>query len=141
MENLLGGNVLSSLRGRSETNRPFTLVDEIRQNAERQYRAKEDSLKQKLRQVRGKLDNLMERRNVGSSNVLSDKERDTIEQFRRQMISIRRELRDVQRSLRKNIDDLDTLLKFLNIAAIPLLLGMIAIVVAIVRRVRRPKAS
>lgn len=141
MENLLGGNVLSSLRGRSATNRPFTLVDKIRQNAERQYRAKEDSLKQKLRQVRGNLDNLMERRNAGSGSVLSDKERETIDQFRRQMISIRQELRGVQRSLRKNIDDLDTLLKFLNIAAIPLLLGMIAIVVAIVRRVRRPKAS
>jgi hypothetical protein len=53
------------------------------------------------------------------------------------MIAIRKELRDVQRALRQDIDRLDAWLKFHNIAAIPLLLGAGTIVVTIVGRIRR----
>ncbi len=49
---------------------------------------------------------------------------------------MRRELRDVQSALRTDLDRLDTLLKFLNIAAIPLLLAIGAIGATIYRRTR-----
>ena len=61
-----------------------------------------------------------------------------IDTFRRETVSVRRELRGVQRALRKDIDRLDAWLKFLNIAAIPLLLVAVTLVVAVIRRVRRP---
>lgn len=141
MENLLGGNALSDLRGRGETNRPFTLVQDIRQQAERQYRAKEQRLQQKLEETSAKLEDLLERKDVGGSAVLTDEQRQAIDEFRTEMVAIRQELRDVQRALRADIDRLDALLKFLNIAAVPLLLGVIAIVVAVVRRARRPKPA
>lgn len=141
MENLLGGSALSDLRGRGETNRPFLMVQEIRQEAERQYQAKEQRLQQELTEVRGRLETLLQRQDAAAGTVLSDEERQAIEEFRSKMISIRQELRDVQRALREDIDRLDALLKFLNIAAIPLLLGLIALVVAVARRVRRPKAA
>lgn len=141
MENLLGGSALSDLRGRGETNRPFELVQDIRQEAERQYQAKEQRLQQELNEVRGKLETLLQRKDTAGGAVLSDEERQAIEEFRSKMIAIRQELRDVQRALREDIDRLDALLKFLNIAAIPLLLGLIALVVTVARRVRRPKAA
>ena len=53
------------------------------------------------------------------------------------MISIRTELRGVQHDLRKDIDRLDASLKFLNIAAIPLLLGLGTMVFVVGRRIRR----
>jgi len=53
------------------------------------------------------------------------------------MSSIRKELRGVQHELRKDIDRLDTWLKFLNIAAIPLLLGLGTMVFALLGRLRR----
>jgi hypothetical protein len=43
------------------------------------------------------------------------------------MISVRRELRGVQADLRRDIDGLDRWLKFLNIAAVPLLIGICGI--------------
>jgi hypothetical protein len=39
------------------------------------------------------------------------------------MLSIRRELREVKRALREDIDRLDGWLKFANIALVPLLIG------------------
>ena len=47
-----------------------------------------------------------------------------IEKFRADMVSTQRELRHVKRELRKDIDRLDGVLKFFNIAAVPLLVGL-----------------
>ena len=40
------------------------------------------------------------------------------------MLAIRRELREVKRALREDIDRLDGWLKFANIALVPLLIGI-----------------
>jgi ABC-type uncharacterized transport system involved in gliding motility auxiliary subunit len=56
------------------------------------------------------------------------------------MLTVRRELRDVQHALRQDLERLDFQLKFLNIAAIPLLLVLGVIVVSVYRR-RRNRAA
>ena len=50
------------------------------------------------------------------------------------MLGVRRELRDVKLAMRTDIDRLDGVLKFANIATVPLLIGLGAIGLAIVRR-------
>ena len=70
-------------------------------------------------------------------DLLKPEEKKAIDNFRREMISIRKELRGVQFDLRKDIDNLDAWLKFINIAAIPLLLGLGTLVFAVGRRLRR----
>ena len=141
LEHLMGGASLAELRGRSISNRPFHLVREIRQDAERQYRQKEQELKKKLEDVRGKLNRLISREAQaeaqGGEVILKPEEKKAIDNFRREMISIRKELRGVQFDLRKDIDNLDAWLKFINIAAIPLLLGLGTLVFAVGRRLRR----
>ncbi|MDG2205087.1 MAG: Gldg family protein, partial [Alphaproteobacteria bacterium] len=141
LEHLMGGASLAELRGRSISNRPFHLVRKIRQDAERQYRQKEQELKKKLEDVRGKLNRLISREAQaeaqGGEVILKPEEKKAIDNFRREMISIRKELRGVQFDLRKDIDNLDAWLKFINIAAIPLLLGLGTLVFAVGRRLRR----
>ena len=141
LEHLTGGASLAELRGRSISNRPFHLVRKIRQDAERQYRKKEQELQKKLEEVRGKINRLIRREvQTGAKDggvILKSEEKKAIEAFRREMISIRKELRGVQYDLRKDIENLDGWLKFLNIAAIPLLLGLGTLVFALGRRLRR----
>ena len=51
----------------------------------------------------------------------------------------RSQLRDVQQNLRRDIDSLQTELKFLNIGAIPLVVAFVAVLVGLARmRRRRP---
>ncbi len=138
LENLSGSGALIGLRGRGESARPFALVETIRQEAERRYRAKEQELREKLSAVQVKLDRLVGPQGAKGEVILSDDDKATIDRFRRETVSIRRELRGVQRALRKDIDRLDAWLKFFNIAAIPLLLVAVTLVVAVIRRVRRP---
>jgi hypothetical protein len=52
------------------------------------------------------------------------------------MLAVRRELREVKRELRKDIDRLDGILKFANIAAVPLLIGFAGAGLALYRRRR-----
>ncbi len=137
LDNLSGSDAMIGLRGRAQSARPFALVQEIRQAAEQQYRTKEQALQTKLQEVRQKLDSL-ERRSGGEGDVvLSGEDKAAIAKFRAEMISVRKELRDVQRALREDIDRMDAGLKFLNIAAIPLLLGVGTLVVTVIGRLRR----
>ena len=140
LENLAGGEVLGSLRGRGVNDRPFERVANIRREAERRYREKEQALNAKLKELQGKLQQ-METRVEGGQILLSDKDRQTIEGFRGEMVSVRRELRGVQAELRRDIDNLDGWLKFFNIAAVPLLIGIGGIAVGLSRRRRQAPAS
>lgn len=123
LENLSGSDALLSLRGRGVVDRPFELVAEIRRDAERRYREKEQSLTAKLKELQDQLAKL-EQVGEGEAVILSDKERETIERFRGEMLTVRRDLREVKRALREDIDRLDALLKFANIGVVPLLIGV-----------------
>jgi ABC-type uncharacterized transport system involved in gliding motility auxiliary subunit len=123
LDNLSGSESLISLRGRGADNRPFQLVDELRRDAERRYREKEQTLTAKLKEVQDQLAKL-ESAGEGSGVILSEADRQAIEKFRGDMLSVRRELREVKRALREDIDRLDGWLKFTNIALVPLLIGI-----------------
>jgi ABC-type uncharacterized transport system involved in gliding motility auxiliary subunit len=133
LENLTGGEALRDLRGRGVKPRPFTVVDEIKRDAEKQFREKEQTLQTKLKETEQKLQGIQQK-GEGGNIILSDKDRETIEKFRNEMLSTRRELRDVKLALNQDIDRLGATLKFINIAAVPLLIGLGAIGLAIVRR-------
>ena len=123
LDNLSGSEALIALRGRGAEDRPFKLVNELRRDAERRYREKEQALTAKLKEVQDQLAKL-EKTGEGGSVILSENDRQAIEKFRGDMLSIRRELREVKRALREDIDRLDGWLKFANIALVPLLIGV-----------------
>src|SRR5690606_18386750 len=123
LENLTGSDDLIALRGRGIKERTFTLVEDLRRDAERQYREKEKALTEKLQNAEQELEKLQAAAAAGNV-IVSDKERETIDSFRNQMIETRRELRHVKLALRQNIDRLDGWLKFANIALVPLLIAV-----------------
>lgn len=135
LDNLSGSDALIALRGRGADDRPFTLVNELRRDAERRYREKEQVLTTKLKEVQDQLAKL-ERAGGDSGVILSESDRQAIDKFRGDMLSIRRELREVKRALREDIDRLDGWLKFTNIALVPLLIGIGGIGWAATRRRR-----
>jgi ABC-type uncharacterized transport system involved in gliding motility auxiliary subunit len=126
LENLSGTDALISLRARGVTDRPFELVNELRRDAEQRFRSKEQVLTARLKEVQTKLAGL-EKQGSTENLVLTEKDRQEIEKFRGDMLAVRRDLREVKRELRKDIDRLDGVLKFANIAAVPLLVGLAGI--------------
>src|SRR5262245_6021142 len=140
LDNLSGSDSLISLRARGVEERPFKLVNELRRDAEQRYREKEQLLTNKLKDVQGQLAKL-ESAGEGGAALLTESEKQTVEKFRSDMLSIRRELREVKRALREDIDRLDGWLKFANIALVPLLIGVGGIGWATLNRRRRADDS
>lgn len=144
-DNLAGSSALIGLRGRGLSSRPFTQVEEIRRDAETRYRSREQELVKKLEDIEKKLKDLQTKEKAGGELVLSAEQKKAINNFRAEMVQTRRALRDVQLKLRQEIDRLDTWVKIANIGAMPLLVALFAILLAVFRRGRagrgRPKGS
>ena len=144
IENLSGSDALIALRGRGVRERTFTLVEDLRRDAERRFRQEEEELTKRLAELQGELAKL---ESGDGAVILTDKEEETVEKFRAEMLKTRRELRDVKLALRRDIDRLDGWLKFANIALVPLAIGLGGLGWTVWRahktggRVRKPKAE
>jgi len=143
VDNLLGSDDLISLRTRGMSARPFLTVQELQRDAELKFRAKERELTEKLRDTEKKLGELQSQgqpQGEAGRAIVSREQQEAIEKFRADMLGIRRELRDVQHELRRDIEALDMTLKFVNIGLVPILVGIAAIIVGVVRIRRRAPA-
>lgn len=141
LENLTGAPALSSLRGRGVQTRPFELLDAIRRDAEMQYRATEQTLTGRLEELQKKVSAMQVEEDGQGEVILSDEDRRTIESYRGDILETRRQLREVQRALREDIDRLEGILTFVNIAVVPILFGLGLIAIGVVRRRRRRAAA
>ncbi len=136
-DNLAGASELIGLRSRGLSVRRFELVEKITNEAEDKYRTTERSLQKELEDVEKKMKELETTARAKGANVLSAEQQDEIRKFRTRVIEIRRELREVQLNLRRDIDRLDSKLKLLNIAGMPAAVAVFAVLVALIRRNRK----
>jgi ABC-type uncharacterized transport system involved in gliding motility auxiliary subunit len=135
LDNLSGSAALVGLRSRATYTRPFTRVEELRRRADLEFRATEDRLEAELTQTEQRLGELQAARSDGGSSLLMTSEQQAeIQRFLDEQVRIRGELRAVRRNLDADIDRLGTWLKVINIALVPALLTVAALVVVLVRR-------
>jgi len=138
LDTLAGGEDLVGLRARRESSRPFVYVDNIRREAERRYRSKERALIDRINKTQIEIDTLVAREGASvGADVLSSTERSQIDQLRRDIVTMRQELRQVQHALREDIERLDATLKFLNIGAVPIALAILSLLMIGVGRYLR----
>jgi ABC-type uncharacterized transport system involved in gliding motility auxiliary subunit len=140
VDNLAGSADLISVRGRQSFFRPFTKVEELRRQAGDQLRSKEQELDKELKETEQKLSQLEAGRGNQGSFSISPEQEAELERFQQQRVRIRKELRETQRSLNVEIEELGRRLAAINIALVPSLLAVGAIFLAVVRR-RRLRAG
>jgi ABC-type uncharacterized transport system involved in gliding motility auxiliary subunit len=143
IDNLLGSNALIGLRSRGQSARPFVLVQELQRDAETRFRAKEKELTEKLRETEKKLSELQSQGQdqAGGRAIVSKAQQEAIDQFRTDILATRKELRDVQQNLRRDIQTLESWIRFANIALIPLLVALAAVFAGLARTRRRRVAA
>ncbi|MGI9493433.1 MAG: GldG family protein [Geminicoccaceae bacterium] len=135
LEYLSGSQSLISLRGRGLSVRPFEVVDKMAQEAEFKFRSKEQELLTKIEEAQSNIQKLQDDEQQ-SGIILTAEQQSEIESFRAEMIGLRQELRGVQRSLRQDVEALATRLKFINIWAVPLVIAILAVGLALFRQMR-----
>jgi ABC-type uncharacterized transport system involved in gliding motility auxiliary subunit len=141
VDNLIGSGDLISVRTRPGSVRPFDTVDDLKRAADDRFRAKEQELQAQLAETERKLTELQSAKGEsGSAMLLSPEQQSELLRFQDEKLRIRKELRQVRAQLDADIRALGGKLKFLNIAGVPLLLTLGALIWVFLRA-RRQGAS
>lgn len=131
-DHIAGSDALLGLRGRGVSRRPFDRVDTLRKEAEGRYLAEEQRLTDELAATEARLAELEQ---AGSETLaLTPQQEAEVSRFREAVLTTRKALREVKRSLRQDIDALGTRLAAINILAVPLLVVLIGFVRVLRRR-------
>lgn len=133
VDNLSGSNDLISIRSRGTSARPFEKVLTLQATAEEAFRTKEQALQAKLKETEQKLAELQKNREGSVSLVLSEEQKQALGLFRAEKVKIRKELRDVQHALNKDIEKLETVLKLVNMGVMPIGVFLLAFLMRFIR--------
>ena len=125
IDNLSGDNRLLGVRTRGRSFRPFVVTQIIRQAAEQKYLKHEQELQQELGRIETFLTDFSATREGSSAEIIITEEQAAeVKQIRDSQISIRRQLREVQHNLVKDIQLLENRLTLLNLLTVPCLLAV-----------------
>jgi ABC-type uncharacterized transport system involved in gliding motility auxiliary subunit len=141
LDNLSGSEALISIRGRESFDRPFERFDALKRQADDRLRAKSLELQAELKQTESKLQDLQAKRADQASLVLSPEQESEIKNFTAAKTQIRRELRETQRGLDVDIERLESRIKFLDIAVVPVFVAIVGFLVLAARRRRKRGAG
>jgi len=141
VEQFAAGNELISLRSRSGSFRPLTVVRELEAEAQKQYFGKIQALEDELQKTNAKLQELQKQGAAGpggksGAQILSPEQQAELDRFRKRVAETRLELKEVRRSLRQDAESLVFFTKVVNIALMPILVALAGIAIALLRRRR-----
>jgi ABC-type uncharacterized transport system involved in gliding motility auxiliary subunit len=137
VEMLAGDSNLMSIRSRTSANRPFLVVNQMEAAAEQRYQSKIDELENSIAQTKQKLAALQSTNPSDQKTVLSPQQQAEIKKFRENEAKSDKELKQVRKDLRQEIDSLQNTLKWINIAAVPLLITLAGLGFAIFKHQSR----
>ncbi len=118
---LSGNATLMSIRPRTVKTRSLTVLDTLQRQAEEAFQVKEQKTRQEMDLAEAKLNDLMK-----SGTTLSEAQENVIQDLQAKLLTLRQDLRLIQRSLRQDVSRLEQRLWFLNILAMPLLVMLVA---------------
>lgn len=121
VEQTAGREELITIRSRGRSNRPFEVVNELEYKAMVEWQQQEEQLQQSLEATRKQIADLQQQKSGSQKFILSDEQQQAAESFRQKEIETSRQLKNVRKSLNKDIESLGVRVKVANIVLVPLL--------------------
>jgi len=136
IEILTGSDDLIGLRSRGKFERPFTAVMELEQRAQERWLVKEKELVRRVESTNRKLRELQQQKDASQKLIISPEQEAEIAKFKEEKRRISRELKQVRKNLRADIESLGHTLKAINIFLMPICVSIAGIGFAIYRQRR-----
>ncbi|PYM16133.1 MAG: hypothetical protein DME18_02260 [Verrucomicrobia bacterium] len=136
VEQLAGDSNLIGVRSRATLNRPFTVVKRMEEKAQESYRSKIKELETSLSETQQKVNELQRTKEKGQRFILSPEQQQELAKFRQKEAEAKKELKQVRKNLRREVDSLENRLKWINIAAMPVIVSLSGIALAVYKRKR-----
>jgi hypothetical protein len=145
LEQATGSQLLSGLKSRGRYQRPFDRVETMRKDAEARYLKREQELQDQIKKGEMRINELQRERGAPGVDangvlVLTPEQVTELEKLQQTSKDARKELREVQRSLRSEIERTGSGLMMLNVVAWPLFVALLA-TMWISLRYRRQRAA
>ncbi len=140
VDQVAGSSDLMGIRCRGRTFRPFTRVLELQAQAQERWLAQEQLIEKRLVDTEQRMAELQRQKDDKQRYVLSPEQAREIERFKAETLKTKQELKQVRRNLREGIEALGMKVKLINIALVPLLVGLAGIAFWLVRRLK-PRAA
>jgi len=122
-----GSRDLLEIRGKGRTSRPFTRVEKMEREAQVRYEQELTALETRLSEVQSRLDQLRQEQQDSQNLVASPEVLQAIEEFQIEEANLRAERREIRRKLREDIEGLKLSLQLINLATMPVLIGIFAL--------------
>jgi hypothetical protein len=137
LDDLAGSSELIGVRSRGNFRRPFVVVDEIRARAEQKHAEEVTKLQAEIKRLETELNQVVSSAKKGQEDLIAKSIVDKQRQLETEIRRTRGELRDVQKKRYASIEHLGMRLQNLNMWSAPGVILLIAVVLAIRRRVLR----
>jgi len=134
VEQLAGDQNLIAVRSRAIQNRPFERVKQMQADAEANFRSRIKELEDSLAETQEQLNKLQQNKEAGQRFILSPEQQAALENFRRKEAEVKVRLKEERKQLRREIDSLENRLKWLNIAAMPVVVSISGLALAFYKR-------
>lgn len=119
-EQVAGSEALIGLRSRGRIDRPFQRVLALAQAAQEKGQQEEFRLQARLQEAQARLNDLQRGKQEDQKFILSPEQKAEIEKFSKERFEAQRQLRDVRKNLRRDINRLGAVVKSVNLLAMPL---------------------
>jgi ABC-type uncharacterized transport system involved in gliding motility auxiliary subunit len=137
VEELSGDSDLISLRSRASLDRPFTRLKEMQAKAGREWEAKLKELEEKKAETERKIGELQSQKSGNEQRfILSPEQKKELENYQKIVTDANKELKSVRKKLAKDTDAMEFWTKVANIGAVPALVAITGVVLAVVKRKR-----
>jgi ABC-type uncharacterized transport system involved in gliding motility auxiliary subunit len=137
VEQLSGDNDLISLRSRASLNRPFTRLNEMEAKAGREWQDKLKELETKKNETETKISQLQASKSGNEQQfILSPDQQKELGEYQKAVADVNKDLKATRKRLRQDTDSLELWTKVINIGAVPVLVALTGIVLAVVKRKR-----
>lgn len=130
VEQLAGDDNLITVRSRAVLNRPFTRVKQMEAAAQAQFDSKIKELQQSQADTEQRLRELQQNKSTDERYILSPEQRTEIEKLQKQEVEVARQLKQVQKDLRREVDAMQNRIEWLNIAAMPVVVTLFGVLLA-----------
>ncbi len=127
VEQLCGNDALLSLRSRSGSQRSFDVVLKIQREAEDRFRAREEELKARIAATQNRVNELQKQKSPDQLLVLTGEQQAQLQSAQEEVMAARKELRQVQFSLREEVEALGHHLMLLNVVVWPIGVAVMAV--------------
>jgi ABC-type uncharacterized transport system involved in gliding motility auxiliary subunit len=134
LDQATGSKHLIGSRSRASTRRPFTLVQEMEARFEQKVGDKIDKLENQKTEIQAKVDDLQSQKAAGTEMFLSPEQVAEEKKWRSQIGAFNKDIRELQKDLKREKDALSSYVTMLNVLVIPLIVAIIGIIVQMRRR-------